>query len=892
VCFAQGAHRLSQVLVKGNNVAANVGPYANIRVCVLNTSCNQLAPIFTDASMTIRATNPVIADGNGNYDYYVAVGCVDEQISTPGQGQKFVPNVCPFNGQAGGGGGGNVVGQLNRVGSFSNTTTTKPTNGTVDTPGNQFTYPALTINNNGTGTAPFTFNQQCSNPGQIAPGTGHRYTCNIWTGTASANPDVGQDIVGFTYQQVNWDVIGRGHNPGTNGAINNFLEHQGAGPEYVITTYQRGNNSGNDTQLNCIGGGDCQASNVNVLGYCNAVAGSDEGCAALRHEVQQLGPLSGLLTSGAGVGSTLIGTNINGYLSDQAYVYDNSAPAGAGTITSVPTYNANLNALTQTVTGITMTPSTAWGKMDPASVTYASGPVGMYQNPVSATANITLGTSPASPGSFTVGAMTCAGAQIEYMQITAVGVADPSTHIQSVTFNTRNGWDGSHGNINLASCFQGNLAGKGFIDTSVLGSLPTLYPILGATDASTMVFANCVDGNCNGSATGYILPSGTGITLFPYAEVIGTNGKTLGGAELGYNNVNWVNGHNVLEAMAVQGIIVGQHINMRAASLNAGNFQGLNGIVQQGSHGQLINDVGITPINTMWQAFNSRSASGNVFKNLALGVMGIQGVYQNDIIFHDTPISGGCIICTIGSNTGEGAAFTGSISGTVLTVSAMTSGFIIPGQDLVGSGIPVGCNISQYVAASGTLGGVGQYNLGNCGSFSLASQAMTSVKGIFSVFFVGVAGGASNISLNYDANTHNSVFDVAHSNGALTVVSNGFTVTAFSGVGNRCVTTTAGGVLGTTASNTPCGTVTGLTIPNWMTQSTTAGNITLGLPTFVGSGASHAPGIVPDPGSSAGTARYLNENGNWFDPLTGGFSGKCTAPQTPNFVRGIATGCS
>jgi hypothetical protein len=155
-CFAQGAHRISQVLVKGNSVTANVGPYANIRVCVLNTSCNQLATIYTDASMTIQAANPVTADGNGNYDYYVAVGCIDEQISTPGQGQKFVPNVCPFNGHAGAGGSGNVVGLLNRVGSFSDSTTTKPTNATVDTPGNQFTYPAITINNTGTGTAPFT----------------------------------------------------------------------------------------------------------------------------------------------------------------------------------------------------------------------------------------------------------------------------------------------------------------------------------------------------------------------------------------------------------------------------------------------------------------------------------------------------------------------------------------------------------------------------------------------------------------------------------------------------------------------------------------------------------------------------------------------------------------
>lgn len=103
----QGAHRISQVLVKGNNIAANVGPYANIRVCVVNTDCKSLATIYSDPSLALPTANPVIADGSGNYNYYIASGCVDEQITTPGQGQIFTPHVCPFNGQAGGGSTGN-----------------------------------------------------------------------------------------------------------------------------------------------------------------------------------------------------------------------------------------------------------------------------------------------------------------------------------------------------------------------------------------------------------------------------------------------------------------------------------------------------------------------------------------------------------------------------------------------------------------------------------------------------------------------------------------------------------------------------------------------------------------------------------------------------------------
>jgi hypothetical protein len=109
LCGAQtGAHRIGQILVKGNNISANVAPYANIKVCQVDTNCNTLATIYTDPSLTVQATNPVIADGNGNYNYYIASGCVDEQISSAGQGSMRNNHVCPFNGQ--GGSGGNPAG--------------------------------------------------------------------------------------------------------------------------------------------------------------------------------------------------------------------------------------------------------------------------------------------------------------------------------------------------------------------------------------------------------------------------------------------------------------------------------------------------------------------------------------------------------------------------------------------------------------------------------------------------------------------------------------------------------------------------------------------------------------------------------------------------------------
>jgi hypothetical protein len=49
-------------------------------------------------------------------------------------------------------------------------------------------------------------------------------------------------------------------------------------------------------------------------------------------------------------------------------------------------------------------------------------------------------------------------------------------------------------------------------------------------------------------------------------------------------------------------------------------------------------------------------------------------------------------------------------------------------------------------------------------------------------------------------------------------------------------------------------------------------NRTFAVPTFVASGGSHAAGLVPDPGASAGSTKYLREDGTW-NVVAGGGSG-------------------
>ncbi len=72
--------------------------------------------------------------------------------------------------------------------------------------------------------------------------------------------------------------------------------------------------------------------------------------------------------------------------------------------------------------------------------------------------------------------------------------------------------------------------------------------------------------------------------------------------------------------------------------------------------------------------------------------------------------------------------------------------------------------------------------------------------------------------------------------------------------------------MGQLVANTILGNNTaGLADPTALTPAQVAAM----LPAFVGSGASHAKGLVPDPGASAGSTKYLREDGAWAIPAGG-----------------------
>ena len=89
-------------------------------------------------------------------------------------------------------------------------------------------------------------------------------------------------------------------------------------------------------------------------------------------------------------------------------------------------------------------------------------------------------------------------------------------------------------------------------------------------------------------------------------------------------------------------------------------------------------------------------------------------------------LTGGQYIYTIGPGGSVGASFTGSISGTVLTVTALASGALSSGQILSGAGIASGTAITSLGSAVGGngSGALGTYYVNL--SQAIGSEAMTS----------------------------------------------------------------------------------------------------------------------------------------------------------------------
>jgi len=98
---------------------------------------------------------------------------------------------------------------------------------------------------------------------------------------------------------------------------------------------------------------------------------------------------------------------------------------------------------------------------------------------------------------------------------------------------------------------------------------------------------------------------------------------------------------------------------------------------------------------------------------------------QQEVILE---LTGGQFVYTFGPGGSVGASFTGSISGSVLTVTALASGALSVGQLLTGAGITAGTAITSLGTALGGNGAnaIGTYNLNLPYPGGIPSEAITS----------------------------------------------------------------------------------------------------------------------------------------------------------------------
>ncbi len=91
-----------------------------------------------------------------------------------------------------------------------------------------------------------------------------------------------------------------------------------------------------------------------------------------------------------------------------------------------------------------------------------------------------------------------------------------------------------------------------------------------------------------------------------------------------------------------------------------------------------------------------------------------------------------------GSNVAAGAfSVTGSISGSVMTVTVVGSGVVYPGSSVSGTGIPTSPAPKVVEQLSGTAGGVGTYRLDT----DFIDAASTTITGAYGLLTIGTATG-------------------------------------------------------------------------------------------------------------------------------------------------------
>lgn len=415
---------------------------------------------------------------------------------------------------------------------------------------------------------------------------------------------------------------------------------------YIDDFWQRGIHDHKSGYVTCHAIGDCFYDYINgVISDGGSTANSDEGTGGIAlHVGESTSYFHGTCTTGCTSGSVfLTTTNTSGQnnFTDGTYLLDvtqgNSAYDGI-----LSTYGATIENLTIANVAFSVPVSTAWGVLTTGTTSTANG---LYQIPVSQTVSVNLGyNGPTSPGPFVVGSACIASSSgfMEEIQITAVGT--PVSTIQSITFNTRYGYSSV-----VTTVMQGGLCGQFMTPTGSSWQSGAL--VMGAYTTSELAVAACLHGNCfddPGSIISHQMPAGNSVTLYPSAEIIGTNMGQNNQVQLAYNQIPF----------ATNDVIIDPHsaaVNMTGMYIDVGQTTPING-------------TGINPFSVNYRGPASLAGNSNGYIGSFTSQVAVFGIltfapsnYTIGFNFNQAPISGGTLLAVDGADVNVGI-YTGPLA--------------------------------------------------------------------------------------------------------------------------------------------------------------------------------------------------------------------------------------
>jgi len=262
---------------------------------------------------------------------------------------------------------------------------------------------------------------------------------------------------------------------------------------------------------------------------------------------------------------------------------------------------------------------------------------------------------------------------------------------------------------------------------------------------------------------GVVIPAGFPVTMFNsgdfWAKVTGATGATIGASVY----ATYADGSITIGAAATGAVVTGLIGTTMTAAIGCtctatASGTALTTSAQTGylSVGDVISGTGVPAGTTIVAQVSGTAGAAGVYTTsvattassatvtsfgTTINVTAITGILS----VGDTLSTGGVVTAQVSGTAGSTGRYTFSIpataytaSGTVtafgqvMNVTAITSGTLAIGDPVSGSGVPSGAMITSQI--SGTVGGIGLYNLSAPATAYAASTTITATAGVLTSF--------------------------------------------------------------------------------------------------------------------------------------------------------------